>query len=317
MANNGKLSDSKLVTEVHSVVIDATTIVNQYVKFVLLQEDVTLTALENLPAHQKLARQHAQFWRDDVQPNVRETLTDTITFSTVFLTKYNTLHAAIDQMKRGDAKAEEEFTAILRTLMNQLDTVTGHNQNIISNLAKFNSMLNEDIRNFKQDSQEAQIKIAGDNAEMRSIQKELDAIDEAIKRDIGLISGGVIIVWLGVAGAVDLKKQKDRQKTEEAKLALERQELRALNAVKGQINGFVNSIPPVLSAVTNLQNSWASLKSDFEELINELKKLSNTDAAAYLGAILETAKKDWNVALNEAKKLQQNFTTASLQLDSA
>ena len=32
-------------------------------------DDVGLTALENLPANQKPVKQHAQFWRNDIQLN--------------------------------------------------------------------------------------------------------------------------------------------------------------------------------------------------------------------------------------------------------
>ena len=120
---------------------------------------------------------------------------------------------------------------------------------------------------------------------MKAIPKGLDAIDKAIKRDIGLISGGTILIRFAVAGGVDLEKQKDHQKSKEAKLASKRLELRAMNAIKGQIDGFVNSIPPVSSALKNLQSSWVSLKRDFGKLIEELKKLSNTDAAA-AGSVL-------------------------------
>ena len=317
MAKNGKLSDSELATEVQSVVVDASTVVNHYVTFVLVQKDMKLTVLENLPAHQQLAKGHAKFWRDNVQPNIKETLTDTVNFSTAFLAKYDALKVLIDKMKTGDATAKEEFADVLKILMSALDKVIENNRSTLANLVQFNSMLSQDVRNFTQDSEEAQVKIIGDNKDKQAIQNALDAIQKAINRDIGLIAGGIFFGWLAVWGGIDLKKQKDRQKTEEAKLASENQELMALNTVKGQINGFVNSIPSVLSALTNLQGSWASLKSDFEEVIEELKKMSNTDAATFLGGILETAKKDWNVAQDEAKKLQPHFTAVSLALDDA
>ena len=60
-----------------------------------------------------------------------------------------------------------------------------------------------------------------------------------------------------------------------------------------------------MSASTTLEEGWwASLESDFQEVITELKSLSSTDAVDYLGPLLETAKKDWTVVLDKAEQLQ-------------
>lgn len=110
--------------------------------------------------------------------------------------------------------------------------------------------------------------------------------------------------WLAVGAGIDLGKQETAKDDVERKLAKERQEIRVLNAVEGQINGFLEAIPTVVNAATNLEGGWSTLKSNFEEVIGELKSLSATKAAGYLGPLLETAKKDWAVVLETAEQLQ-------------
>lgn len=299
----GKLSSPQLVNQLNAVV-DAKTVVSYYCKSVIKQEDIKLAALENLPAHQNIARKHAQRWLESVEPGIQQCFTDTMNFSRAFLGKYSHLNLLIDQMKNGNQQAKDEFTTTVRNLTVQLGAVVDHSKDITTEAGQFCEVLNQDTRNFKSDSEEAQIKITGDNGDLKALQDQLEGINKAIDRDIGLTAGGVFLVWLAVAGGVDLKKQKDAKHDVELRMAMKRQELRALNAAKSHIDGFVGSLAQVSSALTSLEGAWASLKSDFEEVATELKSLSTTSAAVYLGPLLETAKKDWDVAFDRAKQLQ-------------
>lgn len=303
MAGKGKLSSPQLVRQLNGVA-DADTVVSYYCKSVIEQKDIKLASLENLPAHQNIARKHAHDWQESVQPKIQQCVIDTMNFSSAFLGQYDHLNSLIDQMKNGNQHGKEEFTTTTGTLIVQLDAVVGHAKDITTEVTKFSQKLNQDTRNFKSDSEEAQTKIIGDNGDLKSLKDKLDAINKAIDRDRRLIAGGFLIAWLAVAGAIDLKKQEDARHDVELKMAMERQELMALNGVKSYIDGFVESIVPVSNALMSLELAWASLKSDFEEVTTELKSLSTTSAAGYLGPLLETAKKDWNVALDRAKQLQ-------------
>ena len=303
MASKGKLSSPQLVKQLNGVV-DANTVVSYYCKSVIEQKDIKLAALENLPAHQNIARKHAQHWQGSVEPKIQQCVIDTMNFSSAFLGKYDHLNSLIDQMKNGNQQGKDKFTTTIGTLTVQLDAVVGHAKNVTTEVGQFSQTLNQDTRNFKSDSEEAQTKIIGDNGDLKALQDQLDAINKAIDRDRRLIAGGILICWLAVAGAIDLKKQEDAKHDVDLKMALGKQELMALNAAKSHIDGFVGSMVPVSSALTSLERAWASLKSDFEEVTTELRSLSTTSAAGYLGPLLETAKKDWDVALDRAKQLQ-------------
>ena len=301
--SKGKLSNPQLVKQLDEV-IDSNTVVGFYVQFVLQQKDVKITALENLPVHQKLARKDAQYWRDSVKLKIQQTLTDTIHFSRVFMGKCDSFQLLIDQMKKGNQKAKDEFTTTINTLIGKLDVVVGHTKETVTSVGKFISILDQDMNNFKQDSDEAQRKIIGDSGEKRALQHQLHAIKKAIDHDISLTASGGLYFPLGIAGAIHLKKEEHKKHDVERELAKENQEVRALTAVKCQIDGYVKSMPPVLSASATLEEGWASMKSDFQEVITELKSLSTTDSADYLSPLLQTAKKDWSVVLDRAEQLQ-------------
>lgn len=302
-SKKGKLSSPKLVNQLNGVV-DTNTVISYYCKSVIAQRDVRLAALENLPADQDKARKHAQYWQQNIEPKIQQCVIDTVNFSNAFLGKCDHLHSLIDQMKDGNQPAKDEFSATVGTLTVQLDAVVGHAKNVTTEVVQISQMLNQDTRNFRFDSEEAQTKIIEANANLKALQNQLDGINRAIHRDIGLIAGGILCFWLAVSGGVDLKKQEDAKHDVELKMAMERQELMALNAAKSHIDGFVESMVPVSSTLTSLEGAWASLKSDFGEVTPELRSLLATSAASYLGPLLETAKKDWNVALDKAKQLQ-------------
>lgn len=297
------LSNPQLVNQLNEVVY-ANTVVRNYCKSVIEQKDIKLAALENLPTHQSLARQHAQHWQESVEPKIQQCVTDTMNFSSAFLGKYDHLNSLINQMKKGNQQAKDEFNTTIRTLIVQLDAVIGHAKDVTTEVGQFGQMLNQDMRNFRSDSEEAQTKIIGDNGDLDALQDQLDAIHKAIARDDGLIGGGILFSPLAIAGAIDLHKQENAKHDVELKITMRMQELVALTAVKSHIDGFVVSTAPISSVLTALEGAWASLKSDIEEVSTELKSLSTTSAAAYLGPLLETAKRDWDVALNRAKQLQ-------------
>ena len=303
MADKGKLSSPQLVKQLNGVV-HADTVVSYYCKSIIEQKDIKLASLENLSAHQNTARKHAQDWQVSVQPKIQQCVIDTMNFSSAFLGQYDHLNSLIEQMKNGNQQGKDEFTSTTGTLIVQLEAVVGRAKYITTEVGHFSQTLNQDTRNLKSDSEEAQTKITGDKGDLKGLKDKLDAINKAIDRDRRLIAGGILIGGLAIAGAIDLKKQEDAKHDVELKMARERQELRALKWAESYIDGFVGSTVPVSNALVSLELAWASLKSDFEEVITELKSLSTTSAAGYLGPLLETAKKDWNVALDRAKQLE-------------
>ena len=303
MAKLGALSNVQLVTKLNAVV-DANTVIQYYTKSLVEQRDIQLSVLENLPVHQEMARKHARYWQDNLELDIQRRIADTILFSKSFLERTDTLQILIDQMKEENEKAKADFIAIIKSLISKLVIVVCNSKQIIAKIEKFDSMLSHDERNFNIELKEAQTKLIGDEEELKVLQKQLESIDKAIDRDKALIAGGILVIWVAVGGAIDLKKQETARHDATVKIAMKRQELMALNAAKQQINGFVGSISSASQATTMLEQGWAALKSDLEEAVSELEGLTAKQAVEYLVPSLESAKKEWKVALDEAEKLK-------------
>jgi len=65
-------------------------------------------------------------------------------------------------MKNGNQQGKNEFSITTGILIAQLDAVVDHAK-VITTEVRFSQTLNQDMRNFKSDSEEAQTKIIGDN----------------------------------------------------------------------------------------------------------------------------------------------------------
>lgn len=308
---NGKLSNSQLPNQL-SGVVNGTKVVDSYVQSILVQPDINISELENLPAHQALARKQAQFWQTQVKLDMQQSITDTIQFSKAFLGKYDALKKLIQKLKNGDGNAKTEFINNIDSLKHNLTSVVvSHSQKVTAKLSQFESLVNQDMRNFQEDSDEAKTKIIGENGELKALQDHLDAINKTIDRDRGLIAGGILCFWLAIGGGIDLHKQEEAKGDVHKQMAIKNQELIALNASKQHIDGFVMSINPVSQAASSLEQAWVSLTSDFGEVVGELKDLSDASAVDYLEPILETAKKDWNDALGKAEQLKPQLSLIS------
>lgn len=308
---NGKLSNSQLPNQL-SGVVNGTKVVDSYVQSILVQPDINISELENLPAHQALARKQAQFWQTQVKLDMQQSITDTIQFSKAFLGKYDALKKLIQKLKNGDGNAKTEFINNIDSLKHNLTSVVvSHSQKVTAKLSQFESLVNQDMRNFQEDSDEAKTKIIGENGELKALQDHLDAINKTIDRDRGLIAGGILCFWLAIGGGIDLHKQEEAKGDVHKQMAIKNQELIALNASKQHIDGFEMSINPVSQAASSLEQAWVSLTSDFGVVVGELKDLSDTSAVDYLEPILETAKKDWNDALGKAEQLKPQLSLIS------
>lgn len=124
-----------------------------------------------------------------------------------------------------------------------------------------------------------------------------------------LIGGGVLIVSGGVImetmGSTDYSKQIDKQKNVQEELEGDKIDLAGLKTIKHQVTGFVKHLENAIAAATSLKAAWQALDADLEEVITAIKDVHpNTQAATWLPQELDRAKRDWQVALDHAKKLQ-------------
>ena len=313
------------------------TVIQTYVQTILQQPDITLDALPELPKHQTIAREHANNWNKNILPLLSKTNADIIDYSNQFNSFYDQLVTFAKDVE--NPKSRKQLVEGLKLLSSNITEKDNNVQEVINQLITFQANLNKDDANFTKDVNEAAVKIEGDDGEIKALSKQLDAIHDAMHKDIGLMAGGAVVMLAGVAtivfgaiseipsggastaligagvlvfsggvametlGATDYSKQIEEQKNVTEKLAKDKQQLVALKTTKKDVSGFVKGLESAITAAGALKAGWQGLDADLQEVITAVNDV-DPDVGAWLLAELERAKKDWNVALDQAKKLQ-------------
>ena len=316
----------------------ASTVIQTYVSIILQQPDLKLKALPNLSAHQKTARDHANNWNDTILPLMSKTDADIIDYANKFDSFYVDLVKYAKDIKNPESK--KNLVEGLNLLLSTIKQKDANVEAVVNDLSTFHKNLNNDSQNFQSDANQAAIKIAGDNGELKALNKELDAIHDAMHRDIGLmaggatsivigsllivvgalteipsgglstalIGGGVLVVSSGVImetmGSLNYSQQIDLEKHVHEQLEGDEVELIGLKTTKQQVTGFVDGLANAITAATSLKAAWQTLDADLEELITTIKDVDPSIPSTWLVDELNRAKLDWQVALDQAKKLQ-------------
>lgn len=316
----------------------ASTLIQTYVSIILKQPDLKLKALPNLPAHQKTARDHANNWNDTILPLMSKTDADIIDYANKFDSFYFDLVKYAKDIKNPQSK--KNLVEGLKLLSSTIKQKDANVEAVVNDLSTFQKNLNNDYQNFQSDVNQAAVKIEGNSGELKSLSDELDAISDAMHKDVGLmaggaativagvvmivvgalaeipsggtttalIGGGVLIVSSGVImetlGSTDYSQQIDKQKNVQEQLEGDKIELVGLKTTKNQVTGFVEHLANAITAATSLKEAWQTLDADLEELITAIKDVDPNIPATWLLDELNRAKLDWQVALDQAKKLQ-------------
>ena len=316
----------------------SSTVIQTYVQIIMQQPDLKLDALPDLPVHQRIARDHAKYWDSTVLPLMSKTDADIIDYANKFHSFYEDLVKYAKDIKNPDSKRKltEGLTLLLSTIK-QKDT---NAETVVKELTKFHLNLNTDYSNFKKDVNVAAVKIAGDKGEIKALNHQLDAIHDAMKKDIGLMAGGTVGMIGGVAmiisgavaelpsggtttaligggvlvlsggvttetlGDMDYRKQIEAQRKVQEKLHGDNIELVGLKTIKAQVSGFVEGLESAITAATALKATWQALNGDLDELITSVNDVDPNSSGDWLLDELKRAKSDWEVALDQAKRLQ-------------
>lgn len=316
----------------------ASTVIQTYVSIILQQPDLKLNALPNLPAHQKTARDHANNWNNTILPLMSKTDADIIDYANKFDSFYVDLVKYAKDIKNPESK--KNLVEGLNLLLSTIKQKDANVEAVVNDLSTFHKNLNADYQNFQSDVNQAAVKIEGDSGELKALSDELDAIHDAMHKDIGLMVGGAVTIVAGVAmivvgalaeipsggastaligggvlivsggvimetmGSTDYSNQIDKQKDVQEQLAGDKIELAGLKTTKHQVTGFVAGLANAIIAATSLKAAWQTLDADLQELITAIKDVDPNIPPTWLLDELNRAKLDWQVALDQAKKLQ-------------
>ena len=321
-------------------VTSASAVVQLYTQMILQQADIRLSALPSLPAHQTLARDHANSWNETILPGMVKTTADIIDYANAFQSFHEVLVNYANDIANPDAK--QNLIEGLKLLRGNVQTKSDSTQAVIAKLVTFHAALATDNRNFQGDYNLAQVRIVGDDGEIQALSDQLDAVQSAMNKDIGLMAGGslaivggVVMMVVGIAleipsagtstalvgggffllaggaltltlGATDYTNQIKIQKTITEQLETDKREMTSLKSVKGILDNFLTAIANAVTAAQALVAAWQVLGADLSTVIDAIKRVDTTISSDFIVAQLNTANKDWEDALVKARQLQPN-----------
>ena len=336
--STGKIKDTQ------GGMISASVAMQGYAHVVLQQPDFNLAVLKNLSDHQKTAQDHAKNWQDNLHPSMISTNADIIDYANQFQSFYDTLRKFAGDISNPDSK--KQFIEGLQLLQNSIDTKHTAALTMTDEFKKFNTQLESDKQHFESDFKDAKEAIKSDDGEIPQLEKRLDAIHSAMKKDTDAMAGGAALIGVGafvafagivlepvsfgtstilvaggaaaIAGGVvlrstaseDYSAQLTALKSVTQQLAKDRIEFASLRQVKSQLNNFSDTFTVAIAAAQSLADYWQSLGKDIGSVTTALQQADETIDSPFLLAELDQANRDWNVALEDAKKLQPDGTLA-------
>ena len=307
---------------------------------IIMQQPVLpeLDALQDLPSHQRTARDHAQNWDETILPLMYKTATDIIDYANGFDSFYEDLVKYAKDIENPESK--QTLIHGLKLLSSTIQNKDANAETVINDLTSFQKDLDTDYQNFQSDVSKAAEKIEGLGGEIGALSDKIDAIHSTIHEDewkmeggglmhIGgvimiavgflceipsagvstvLIGGGVLAVSGGVVmateGSLDYSDKSDELKTKKEQLKGDQAELAGLKTTMAQVKGFVKGLETTITAVTRLEAAWQALDAHAKEVITVIEDAHpGTISRPWLVNKLKRAKKYWKEAVDQAKML--------------
>lgn len=307
------------------------------------------TVVEDLPKHQKQARDNAQFYLDSVNKVLVQRVSDVIGFSNLWNAEYDRLLTLAKDLNSGNNKAV--FEQGIQNLIKEAKEKKENTDPAIEALNDFLPKISADKRNITTDEQNVETALGGAKGEIDRLKKQIDADNAAINRDLAIIAGGatadvvgglmiavgllaeietagastaLVVGGLAVVGAgttamgiagKNLADTKSDLATKTRELSVAKLSYASTKQANHTIKNMEGALNAGVSAVTSLQKSWSSLQGDFTQVIQELGN-ADPDLGGWLVNTLQAANTDWADTLKLAKNLQQ-FGTLPVKKEKA
>lgn len=317
-----------------SKTMNGAVLVSKNVQMILLQQDITLSALPNLPAHQQAARAHAKKW-DDIWKAILSTTSEVIDFANTFDSSYQQLLTLTNTLENGTAaekaKAKTDFLAVMNEviLATLKDKHTKATQ-VATNTETFYNQFLPDYHKFHSDFKTANKIITKDDDKLNNLAADLAkakakalGLEIGIMADaglvpitvagtyaagpVGVIVGGILLVIEIGALVGMLIEYADAMKEVHSiqnKISDVTEEMTQLQGVETQITGLQNASLNIMQGAKSVENGWLTLSADMHALIKRAEGISPEDIAIIIKSELGGMNKDWQTVLEQTKKLQ-------------
>ncbi|PFV03936.1 enterotoxin [Bacillus cereus] len=277
------------------------------------------------------SKKNAQRWLDDLKPQIIQTNQNIINYNTQFQNYYDILLASLKgKTKDTYTQADKETVkAVLTSLDDTISENKGAVDRLVQDLKAFRGKLELDTQNLKTDANKITDILAGQNAGIPLMKKQIEAnqtlIEENNKVYIGssvatalgaYLTATVVLAPLGagalgggIYGVVTSQEQIKKAQEEIMKLSQNistaEQQAAKLTILQSNTKSLTETIDAAITALENVKNQWQIMGAKYKSLNDNVDKI-NPGLFVLIEANLKTAKESWAQVNKYAENIQKS-----------
>lgn len=310
----------------------------------------TSKELQDLNPHLLVAQSHANDWLNKYSSELLNCLQGIRTAGDVFGHLYEGLYAAAQAMATETAFQPNEIAKVvqeLQALQSIVQEQYASSTNTYSDLTAYSNQVNADYAAFVTDFNTANRVLGGDQGAISQLLDKIQAEHTAMGNDLAMIGGGAAMIVVGIlvaavgvlcdalsfgaatvvviggiaviaAGAAitgyggkDYDDKMASIASDTATLLADKDELKLVTGVKGQLTTLTGALGQAQAALGNLVTSWQELDNGIGLVISDLQNPEDylatlqkyqpdarpSTVSAIISAEIATANDDWTSAI--------------------
>lgn len=276
---------------------------------IIVQPDFEdLDEVTDLKLHQQASKSDANTWRSDVRPTLFTVNDAIINYNTEFSNLYDPLYEFAGQLadaqKCADAQSNlvaglQDLQDVMKAQRERVDSAAEKINNLRQSMLTHESELNGNLTEVK-------AKYEGDQGKIKDKENQIDACDEAMRRDLMIIGFGstgavvgvltvsvgaalwvesiggstpVIVVGVGLiaggAGAAgyagyDYNQNSEKKAQLKRELATINAEIAIAKSLTTGVSNLVQNLDESANALDALSKAWGQLDRDYQNIIEAL-----------------------------------------------
>ncbi|MEA1012524.1 HBL/NHE enterotoxin family protein [Bacillus cereus] len=304
-------------------------VMDLYALTILKQADINLDGLPSvddnlktaIKANQKLTRENATYWLNNLKSGIITTNQNIISYDT----KFQNYSRYLLQYKNDPDK----LTSLLEKLNGEISQNKDQVTKLVDDLKKFRGKLEKDTTDLKGNALSIVNTLNGQEAGIPLFQQQIEAnkalIDENNKIYIGSSVATAFSVYLilspfapigaaglggSIYGVVSSQQQIIKAQEEIIKLtqniSMAKLQSARLTVVQSDIKNLTDTIDKAIYSLENIKTGWENMEIKYGTLIKSAKAVDPEFLAMDITADLDTAKEHWEQIRKYAENIQNS-----------
>ncbi|MEW4237145.1 HBL/NHE enterotoxin family protein, partial [Bacillus thuringiensis] len=281
-------------------------IMQLYAQMILKQPKIDLDSISSIDnnlktsimEHQHRAISNATQWENNIQPQILKMNEAIIAYNKVFESEYLKLIDAANQ--NSIATLKDGIQQLHQGIMENLT----EKNTLVENLILLRDKISEDVANFKMDSSTITTILAGDDASILNLQKDIETQMAVINENNKiLITGSALLLvpfygWIAGGAMIGtatyaITSAKNIIQENNTKISEAKKKATALTVLKVYNESLIESMSQAIYDVQNISDQWRAIGAKYENLLGNLNQTDTVDFT-FVKADLETDRVMWD-----------------------